>query len=439
MPGAVGRCSVECAELAARRWDSKPRRRPLEPRASRQMARIHSQRSESGTSRRTRPPGRTRSALDPKRRRVQNATRTGHAHFWSGSAARMNVFFWLMLLALLGTPLRALSAPRDSPKPVDKDLPEALVNNNRVSAGRWRNGVLTLRLIARQAAWHPEGTDGPGLEMDAFAEEGRAPQIPAPLIHVPEGSEIYITVRNAVPGATLAVHGLHTRPGEPEDALEVPPGAEREVRFKPGAPGTYFYWATTTGRPFLERVGRDSQLTGAFIVDPPGESRVRPERVFVIGFWTERDILSPTPPKTRARLAFVINGRSWPHTGRLTYTAGEVVHWRVINGTPIIHPMHLHGHYYQVESIGSAERDTIYEEKERRLVVTERMLPGTTMSLSWHPTRPGNWLFHCHVLPHISGDLRMGQVPARATHAPHGELLHALESMAGLVLGVRVL
>jgi FtsP/CotA-like multicopper oxidase with cupredoxin domain len=51
------------------------------------------------------------------------------------------------------------------------------------------------------------------------------------------------------------------------------------------------------------------------------------------------------------------------------------------------------------------------------------------------PTRPGNWLFHCHLVDHIDGALRLAKEEPKATpsHANHAE-----QAMAGLVLGVQV-
>ena len=66
--------------------------------------------------------------------------------------------------------------------------PSASVNDNRTPAGVLRNGVLTLHLEARPAIWYPEKDGGPHLTVSAFAEEGHAPQIPGPMIRVPEGS-----------------------------------------------------------------------------------------------------------------------------------------------------------------------------------------------------------------------------------------------------------
>src|SRR6185295_20223477 len=79
------------------------------------------------------------------------------------------------------------------------------------------------------------------------------------------------------------VHGLHERPGPDAVPFEIPAGSTREQRFRAGAPGTYFYWATTTGaKDYGSRDldNADSQLVGAFVVDPPSGSA--PDRIFVL-------------------------------------------------------------------------------------------------------------------------------------------------------------
>src|SRR5215212_81067 len=58
----------------------------------------------------------------------------------------------------------------------------AMPNDNRARAGVLRNGVLTVHLVARVAAWRPEGSTGCALTVHAFAEEGRPAQIPGPLL-----------------------------------------------------------------------------------------------------------------------------------------------------------------------------------------------------------------------------------------------------------------
>ena len=70
----------------------------------------------------------------------------------------------------------------------------------------------TVKIGLRAAAglWRPEGPDGPTLTVDAFGEEGRALNVPAPLIRVTEGSLVDVSIRNDL-GAVLRVHGLCAR------------------------------------------------------------------------------------------------------------------------------------------------------------------------------------------------------------------------------------
>ena len=53
----------------------------------------------------------------------------------------------------------------------------------------------------------------------------------------------------------------------------------------------------------------------------------------------------------------MINGQSWPATERLTYQRGRRVRWRLINLSSQVHPMHLHGFYFVVDSVGDGMRD----------------------------------------------------------------------------------
>lgn len=106
----------------------------------------------------------------------------------------------------------------------EKNFPEITANDNRLPRGHLSNGVLTIELEARIGTWYPEERDGPGLQVQAFAEAGPPAEIPGPLIRVPEGTEIQVSVRNTIPGAALVIHGLHTRPGSSDDTVQLAPG-----------------------------------------------------------------------------------------------------------------------------------------------------------------------------------------------------------------------
>ncbi|MEE8146704.1 MAG: multicopper oxidase domain-containing protein, partial [Longimicrobiales bacterium] len=358
-------------------------------------------------------------------------------------------------LALLAAATAALATGPATPLRFSAE--DILPNDNRIGAGKLRDGVLTLQLEARKGTLHPRGTDGPGFEIEAFGEVGGPLTTPAPLIRIPAGTEVRASIRNAL-DRPLLVRGLHDRAAAtPPPTLDVPPGENREIRFRATVPGTYFYWGRTSGDREGFGVFEDGQLTGALVVDPPaiddGESEASPpvrldDRILVINLWVNRDDTEPSRPEG-VRHTFLVNGLSWPYTERLEATVGDSLRLRVINATVAPHPMHLHGFYYLVNARGDAWKDTIYASAESRLVVTELMRSGTTMSMSWLPKRSGHWLFHCHFIAHVAPnqqlreaaelDAALGRLehPAdpgdhRAAHRP------AFKGMAGLMTGVMV-
>jgi FtsP/CotA-like multicopper oxidase with cupredoxin domain len=344
---------------------------------------------------------------------------------------------WLLLL----TPW-AHSAPRSDRGPRALAIgpsKRVRISDNRRPAGTLRDGVLTVHLEARLGMWYPDGDHAPGAEVPAFAAEGGPPEIPGPLIRVPAGTEIAITVRNALPNAALTLHGLHARPrtAAAADTVHVAPRTTGAVRFRLDAPGTYYYWGTTMGRVFLGRTREDAQLSGAIVVDAP-ERPVREDRILMIGMWA--DTLNSEDAPVQRQLLFVVNGRSWPHTERLSYAVGDTVRWRVLNVSADLHPMHLHGFFFRVDSRGDGTGDTTYTAATRDLVVTQRMIPGQTMLVTWVPDRPGNWLFHCHVPTHFGPRGPLGSRRAElAEGAPmHAWSNHALQGMNGLVVGITV-
>lgn len=313
--------------------------------------------------------------------------------------------------------------------------PRIVANENRVAGGTLKNGVLDLTLEVRNGTWFPEADNGPSVPVQAFAEPGKAPSTPGPLIRVTEGTELRVTLRNTLTDS-VRVFGLETRPARPGEGIVVPPHGTRNVRFMAGAPGTYFYYGTSADNPMEDRTAVESQLSGAFIVDPRSLSRL-PDRVFVLGLWFD-EAKKVNGMEVPEREVLVINGKSWPYTERFTFTVGDTVRWRWVNPTSSTHPMHLHGFYYSVNSRGAMGADTIYTSDERRLVNTELMQIGSTMALTWVPQKPGNWVFHCHFAFHVSDEavLEPQAKPASGSAADHAE--HRAHAMAGLVLGIHV-
>ena len=343
------------------------------------------------------------------------------------SRALSCAIFLFSCLFFCGRAAFAQTAPPSS-------LPTAIANDNRVPAGELKNNILELHLELLKARWYPEKDGGANREVYVFGEQGHAPQTPGPLIRVSQGTEIHASVRNTLTKA-VKIYGLHQHPGDTQDAIALAPGESREVQFAAGDPGTYLYWAATDQHSIEKRNEADTMLSGAFIVDPPG---VKPDdRVFVLSIWTSGDLdgaFAEIP---------ALNGKSWPYAERVTYKVGDTIHWKIINASFFAHAMHLHGFFFDLDATGDGNRYEHYAPDQRRKEVTEMIDAGHAFDMTWKPDRSGNWLFHCHMVVHMS--------PPRPLHPPaattasysaehdHGANSDPLAAMGGLILGITIL
>lgn len=330
--------------------------------------------------------------------------------------------------------LSAISSPA-----TEQRLPNVSANDNRTPAGRLDSGVLTLRLEVREGKWHPHDdrdeenrAEMPGVvDVYSFAEEGQALEMPGPLIRVPQGTKLHLSVHNVTP-VTLFLHGLHQHPGKETDVIQLAAGETKELNFAAGAPGTYMYWASTLAKGAGDA---DGTMAGALVVDAPGS--LTDDRLFMIQLWVRHRFHSDFQG------VLAINGKSWPYTERLQARLGHPEHWRVLNASIISHPMHLHGFYFHVDAVGDGESEQHYAETERRLVVTETVEPGHTFDMTWAPERTGNWIFHCHIMNHMSEHVTpviFGPEgpPAKMEHSHNGYRSDDM-GMAKLVLGITVM
>jgi FtsP/CotA-like multicopper oxidase with cupredoxin domain len=100
-----------------------------------------------------------------------------------------------------------------------------------------------------------------------------------------------------------------------------------------------------------------------------------------------------------ARYIWSINNVAWnKDVPPLPIAAGERVELVMINRTGMPHPMHLHGHQFQVVEIDGkrfpgAVRDTVLVPPGRRVVV------------AFDANNPGLWAFHCHLLYHLDAGM----------------------------------
>jgi CopA family copper-resistance protein len=74
------------------------------------------------------------------------------------------------------------------------------------------------------------------------------------------------------------------------------------------------------------------------------------------------------------------------------FARNERVRLRLINDTMMTHPMHLHGHFFEIVNGHGANQPMKH---------TVRVLPGGFIDLDLTADAPGDWAFHCHLLYHM--------------------------------------
>lgn len=84
---------------------------------------------------------------------------------------------------------------------------------------------------------------------------------------------------------------------------------------------------------------------------------------------------------------WTIDGQAYPDADPLTVREGDHVRVRMTNHSMMIHPMHLHGHFFQV---GDVVKDTV--------IVPPQM---GEVTFEFIADNPGDWFFHCHNLYHL--------------------------------------
>jgi FtsP/CotA-like multicopper oxidase with cupredoxin domain len=88
---------------------------------------------------------------------------------------------------------------------------------------------------------------------------------------------------------------------------------------------------------------------------------------------------------------WTINGQAYPNADPINVRRGERVRFRMTNHSMMLHPMHLHGHFFRV---GRALKDTV--------IVPPHM---GRIDIDFVADNPGNWLFHCHNLYHMEAGM----------------------------------
>ena len=161
---------------------------------------------------------------------------------------------------------------------------------------------------------------------------------------------------------------------------------------------------------------------------PPGQSEPeqapppvrRPNALLDVFRYPARALASPWPSGGSADVAFTlhlsvaatvgkppsldgqlyeINGKTFPATGTLDVRTGQLVAITFVNDSRVDHPMHLHGHAFQVLAVDGRPPDGVL------VMDTVVVGPRQTVTVGFRADNPGWWMIHCHELYHSRGGM----------------------------------
>ena len=295
------------------------------------------------------------------------------------------------------------------PEPVFQDKPDTqppLTPNNGqpynpvVTLNGWtlpwrmNKGVKEFHLVAEPVVREM----APGFKAHLWGYNG---QSPGPTIEVVEGDKVRIFVTNRLPEHT-SIHWHGQRLPNGMDGVTglnqpgIPAGKTFVYEFTARRPGTFMY------HPHADEMTQMAMgMMGFWVTHPKGKhpliDAVDRDFCFLLNAY-DIDPGSYTP-KIMTMLDFNIwswNSRVFPGIDSLNVRLNDKVRLRIGNLTMTNHPIHLHGHEFQVTGTdgGPTPKTT------RRYEVTQDIAVGQMRQLEFLADEEGDWAFHCHKSHH---------------------------------------
>lgn len=250
----------------------------------------------------------------------------------------------------------------------------------------------------------------PGLFINGWGYNG---SIPGPTIQVYPDDEVNIRVYNRLPeGTSIHWHGLDVpvvMDGVPdvEPTPLIQPGCYFDYHFKITNPsGTHMYH-THHNTPRQEMMG----MGGAFIILDQKEDKNDIHRDYFIMLQEFKlkglKMGEVTPgvyeidPHSDDMNFFTMNGRCFPYTTPLLVEKGDKVRIRLGNIVHMAHPIHIHGHQFEV----TASDGNSIKREARMLKNTINVASGEVWDIEFMANNPGIWPFHCHIPHHMSNNM----------------------------------
>ncbi len=254
--------------------------------------------------------------------------------------------------------------------------------------GGWKEFHLGAEPVEREFA--------PGMTGHLWGYNG---QSPGPTIECVEGDRVRIFVTNKLPEhTTVHWHGMILPAGM--DGVgglsqpHIPPGKTFVYEFEMKKSGTFMYHPHSD-----EMVQMAMGMMGFIVVHPkdPAQHRVDRDFVFLLAAY-DIDPGSYTPRVAQMTdfNMWTWNSRVFPGIDPLPVRLGDRVRIRMGNLTMTNHPMHLHGHTFEVAGTDGGW----VQPSARWPEVTTDIAVGQMRAIEFIADNPGDWAFHCHKSHH---------------------------------------
>lgn len=257
---------------------------------------------------------------------------------------------------------------------------------------RMRNGWKEFHLVAEPV----EREMAPGMTAHLWGYNG---QSPGPTIECVEGDRVRIFVTNKLPEhTTVHWHGVILPAGM--DGVgglsqpHIPPGKTFVYEFEMKHAGTYMYHPHSD-----EMVQMAMGMMGFIVVHPRDTRRMRVDRDFVFliaSYAIDPGTYTPRVAEMTDFNMWTWNSRVFPGIDTLPVRLGDRVRIRVGNLTMTNHPIHLHGHRFEVTGTDGGW----VPPSARWPEVTTDVAVGQMRAIEFIADNPGDWAFHCHKAHH---------------------------------------
>ncbi|SIQ41068.1 Multicopper oxidase with three cupredoxin domains (includes cell division protein FtsP and spore coat protein CotA) [Janthinobacterium sp. TND4EL3] len=257
---------------------------------------------------------------------------------------------------------------------------------------RMNNNVKEFHLVAEPVVREL----APGMMANLWGYNG---QSPGPTIEVVEGDRVRIFVTNKLPEHT-SVHWHGQRLPNGMDGVTgltqpgIPPGKTFVYEFVAKRPGTFMY------HPHADEMTQMAMgMMGFWVTHPKDPHFMKVDRDFV--FLLSNYDIDPGSytPKIMTMTdfnLFTFNSRVFPGIDPMVVRQGDKVRVRVGNLTMTNHPIHMHGHEFEVTGTdgGWTRPESRWPE------VTTDIAVGQMRAVEFTATDLGDWAFHCHKSHH---------------------------------------